>query len=105
MSILELLNSFNGHIESARKFQGDDAAAVRTFTIYKDIIYYLVDSGKLEMTDDQEKFWAFSKEFTISAMYRVANNYRRKEGLPLLDFKEPAYHNKENKLEDWRANQ
>lgn len=101
MNVLELLNSFTALIKDAET-KPDGGAAVRTFTIYKDIVCYLVDTDKIAFADDQKRFWAFVETYTISAMYRVANNYRRKEGLPLLEYEQPIYHNPENTVEEFR---
>ena len=102
MDVMELKNNFDEIIQDADKdFNG--ATTVRTFTIYKDVIMYLVIKGKLTMSDREQKFWDYTKKYTMSALYRVAEYYRKENDMPPLNYRQSAYHNKENTLEEWRG--
>lgn len=101
---MELQHNFDEIITDATKDEQGDAV-VRTFTIYKDVIMYLVGKGDLSMRDRDQKFLDYAKQYTISALYRVAEYYRKENGMSLLNYRQPAYHNKENTLEEWRGSQ
>lgn len=100
MNINQLILSFNRIIEESEKDRHGDAAA-RTFTIYQNVIMYLISKDKLTMSDREEKFWHYTKTYTTSALYRVAEHYRKENGLPPLNYKQMAYHNKANTLAEW----
>lgn len=104
MNIGETLNNFEEIINDADKDKYGDAA-VRPFTIYRDVIMYLITNGKLIMSDDESVFWNYAEKYTISALYRVAEHYRKENDMPRLNYTQPAYHNKENTLEEWRGQQ
>lgn len=100
MVIMELKDNFDEIIQDADKdFNG--AATVRIFMIYKDVIMYLVMKGDLTMSDRDQKFWDYTKKYTTSALYRVAEYYRKENVMPPLNYDQPAYHNKANTLAEW----
>ena len=102
MNILELQHNFDEIITDAEKDKQGDAV-VRTLTIYKDVIMYLVSKGDISMSDGDRKFWNYTKQYTMSALYRVAEYYRRENNMSPLNYRQPAYHNKKNTLEEWRG--
>lgn len=102
MNILELQHNFDEIITDAEKDKQGDAV-VRTFTIYKDVVMYLITHDKLTMSDRDQKFWNYTKQYTMSALYRVAEYYRKENNMSPLNYRQPAYHNKENTLEEWRG--
>ena len=100
MNILKLMNVIEWSIEDAKQYD-DGLPAVRGFTIYRDVILYLVSEGKIELTDDQSKFDEYTKTFTISALYKVAEHYRKINNLPRLLYTQPIYYMKEQKHADY----
>lgn len=101
LNINQLILNFNQIIEKAKTERHGDAT-VRTFTIYQDVIMYLISKDKLTMSDREQSFWHYTKTYTTSALYRVAEHYRKENGMPPLNHKQTAYHNSENTLEEWR---
>lgn len=102
MNILELQQHFEETIRDAEK-EVYGGPAVRIFTIYKDVIMYLVSSDKLAMSDREQKFWDYTKQYTLSALYRVAEHYRKENNISPMNYEQQAYHNRENTIEEWRG--
>src|SRR5699024_9231969 len=102
VNILELQHNFDEIITDAEKDKQGDAV-VRTLTIYKDVIMYLITHDKLTMSDRDQKFWDYTKQYTMSALYRVAEYYHKENNMPPLNYRQPTYHNKGNTLEEWRG--
>ena len=100
MNILKLLDVIEWSIADAKSYN-DGLAAVRGFTIYRDVILYLVSEGKVELTDDRSKFDEYIKMFTISALYKVAEHYRKKNNMPQLLYTQPIYYAKEQRHADY----
>ena len=100
MNILKLLNVIELSIEDAKQYD-DGLPAVRGFTIYRDVILYLVADGKVELTDHRSKFDEYTKTFTISALYKVAEHYRKTNNMPPLLYTQPIYYMKEQKHADY----
>jgi len=100
MSILKLLDVIEWSIEDAKSYN-DGLAAVRGFTIYRDVILYLVSEGKVELTDDRSKFDEYIKTFTISALYKVAEHYRKTNNMTQLLYTQPIYYAKEQRHADY----
>ena len=100
MNILKLLNVIEWSIEDAKRHD-EGLAAVRGFTIYRDVILYLVADGKVELTDDRSKFDEYIKTFTISALYKVAEHYRKTNNMAPLLYTQPIYYMKEQKHADY----
>src|SRR5690625_4795880 len=68
------------------------AATARTFTIHRDVMMYLIMKGRMTMEDDEKVFQSYLDTYTIPALYRVAEYYRKQMGLPALNHKQSAYH-------------
>lgn len=102
MNIEGLITNFEDIItEAATERYG--GAAERTFTIYKDVVMYLITHGKLAMNDREDNFWNYTKTYSLSALYRVAEAHRKNTGAPALRYEQRAYHNRENTIEEWRG--
>ena len=100
MNILKLLDVIEWSIEDAKQHD-DGLAAVRGFTVYRDVILYLVSEGKIELTDNRSKFDRYIKTFTVSALYKVAEHYRKTNNMPPLLYTQPIYYMKEQKHADY----
>lgn len=87
-TIVDVLKSFEEIIKEA----GNDSA-VRTFTVYKYSLLYLVQTDKLQMTDRAETFTeGYQKEFATYDHYKVAQAYLIRNHLPPLNYQHSIYH-------------
>lgn len=91
MSIKDRLDIIEDELASARTVRNGDAA-VRIFTIHKDVMMYLIAKGQVSMSDSESVFQEYIDTYTIPALYRVAEYYRKQMGLPALNYKQSAYH-------------
>ncbi|WP_031544463.1 hypothetical protein [Salinicoccus luteus] len=99
MEIIDQLEVFEKTIDEASQAFGGEAA-VRLFTVYREVLLYLLETNRLEITDDFEQFWDYVKNYTPGALYRVARYHRKKHGQPVLGYGQPVFHIKEDTLND-----
>ncbi len=87
-TITDTLQSFEEIIREA-----NNDAAVRTFTVYKYSLLYLVQTDKLQMNDKAEKFMeGYLEDFATYDHYKVAQAYLMRNQRPLLNYTQSIYH-------------
>lgn len=96
MNIAELMQAIENTTKDARKRE-HGSTAVRITTMYKDVLLYLVSKGKLSMTDDESAFYKYVKEYKPHDLYKVANYFRKSNGMELLNYPQPFYHKAEDR--------
>ena len=64
----------------------DASAAVRTLTIQREVILYLIENKKITASDDQEVYYDFIRQYTPKDLYKVAEHYRRSKGHAPLNY-------------------
>ncbi|KIH70036.1 hypothetical protein [Salinicoccus roseus] len=102
MKIIDQLEVFEKTIDEASQVTGGEAAA-RLFTVYREVLLYLLENNRLEITGDAEQLWDYVQSYTPGALYRVASYHRKNHGQPRLDYRQLIYHTKENTLNDHKA--
>lgn len=95
-NIADLLQGFERVKEDAIKSE-HGGAATRITTVYKDVLLYLVSKEKLRMTDDESAFYDFIREYTPPDLYKVANHFRKTNGMELLNYPQSNYHKSEDR--------
>lgn len=87
-TITDTLQSFEEIIS-----ESDNHAAVRTFTVYKYSLLYLVQTDKLQMNDRAEKFTKdYLMDYATYDHYKVAQAYLMRNERPLLNYPQSIYH-------------
>ena len=76
MNVLNLLQEMERGISIYSK-DNDASAAVRTLTIQREVILYLIENKKITASDDQEVYYDFIRQYTPKDLYKVAEHYRR----------------------------
>lgn len=83
MNVLNLLQEMERGISIYSK-DNSAPAAVRTLTIQREVILYLIENKKITASDDQEVYYNFIRQYTPKDLYTVAEHYRRsKDNAPL----------------------
>lgn len=85
MNVLELLQEMEFGIEIHSKFNGGDVA-VRTLTIQREVILYLIENKKITASDDEKVYYNFVRQYTPRDLYKVAEHYRRSKGNAPLNY-------------------
>lgn len=96
MNIADLLQGLENVREDAMKSE-HGSAGVRITTVYKDVLLYLVSNEKLRMNDDESAFYDFIREYTPPDLYKVANHFRKANGMELLNYPQSNYHKAEDR--------
>lgn len=90
MKLAEYLFSIERALEQAKKSKYG-GATTRILTIYKDVIFYLVEKGKLDMSDEADEFKKYLHQFPPNELYLVANYYRQEKGIEKLNYTQEIY--------------
>lgn len=99
MTISEMLEEFESLInEAATDRYGN--AVIRGFTVWKYTVLYLIANDQLELSDHEYKFWEYIETYTPSALYKVANHYRRENDEPRLNYTQSIYHLPQQKRDE-----
>lgn len=61
-------------------------AAVRTLTIQREVILYLIENKKITASDDEKVYYNFVRQYTPRDLYKVAEHYRRSKGNAPLNY-------------------
>lgn len=85
MNVLELLQEMDFGIEIHSKFNGGDVA-VRTLTMQREVILYLIENKKITASDDEKVYYNFVRQYTPRDLYKVAEYYRRAKGNAPLNY-------------------
>lgn len=85
MNVLTLLQEMERGIGIHSK-DNDAPAAVRTLTIQREVILYLIENKKITASDDQEVYYNFIRRYTPKDLYTVAEHYRRSKGNAPLNY-------------------
>ena len=85
MNVLTLLQEMERGISIYSK-DNDASAAVRTLTIQREVILYLIENKKITASDDQEVYYDFIRQYTPKDLYKVAEHYRRSKGHAPLNY-------------------
>ena len=85
MNVLNLLQEMERGISIYSK-DNDASAAVRTLTIQREVILYLIENKKITASDDQEVYYDFIRQYTPKDLYKVAEHYRRSKGHAPLNY-------------------
>lgn len=96
MNVAELLQAIENTTRNAMKSEYG-STAVRITTIYKDVLLYLVSNKKLSMTDDESEFYKYVYKYSPPDLYKVANHFRKSNGMELLNYPQPFYHKTEGR--------
>lgn len=91
MKISELILKLDGTIQESIHFE-QTGAGVRTCRILKEVIFYLIEKGDLNMNDNHKEFFMFVTRFSASELYKVAEYYRKTKGNQPLNFQQNQYH-------------
>lgn len=85
MNVLELLQEMEFGIKIHSKFDGGDVA-VRTLTMQREVILYLIENKKITASDDEKAYYNFVRQYTPKDLYKVAEHYRRSKGHASLNY-------------------
>ena len=85
MNVLTLLHEMERGISIYSK-DNDASAAVRTLTIQREVILYLIENKKITASDDQEVYYDFVRQYTPKDLYKVAEHYRHTKGHAPLNY-------------------
>ena len=85
MNVLTLLQEMERGISIYSK-DNDAPAAVRTLTIQREVILYLIENKKITASDDQEVYYDFIRQYTPKDLYKVAEHYRHAKGHAPLNY-------------------
>ena len=85
MNVLTLLQEMERGIDIYSK-DNDAPAAVRTLTIQREVILYLIENKKITASEDQKVYYDFVRQYTPKDLYKVAEHYRRSKGHALLNY-------------------
>lgn len=85
MNVLTLLQEMERGISIYSK-DNDAPAAVRTLTIQREVILYLIENKKITARDDQEVYYDFVRQYTPKDLYKVAEHYRHTKGYAPLNY-------------------
>lgn len=96
MKVADLLRDFEEIKKDAMKRE-HGSTAVRITTIYRDVLLYLVSKQKLSMADDEKEFYKYVYEYSPPDLYKVANHFRKSNGMELLNYPQPFYHKPEDR--------
>lgn len=96
MKVADLLQDFEDVTKDAMKRE-DGSTAVRITTIYRDVLLYLVSKEKLSMMDNESEFYKYVHEYSPPDLYKVANHFRKSNGMELLNYPQPFYHKAEDR--------
>ena len=64
----------------------DASAAVRTLTIQREVILYLIENKKITANEDHKVYYDFVRQYTPKDLYKVAEHYRRSKGHAPLNY-------------------
>lgn len=96
MKVADLLQDFEEVKKDSMKFE-NGSTAIRITTIYRDVLLYLVSKGKLSMADDESKFYEYVYKYSPPDLYKVANHFRKSNGMELLNYPQSFYHKVEDR--------
>lgn len=96
MNVAELLQAIENTKRNAMKSE-HGGTAIRITTIYRDVLLYLVSKGKLSMADDESEFYKYVYKYSPPDLYKVANHFRKTNGMELLNYPQPFYHKAEDR--------
>ena len=85
MNVLRLLQD----MEKGIKIHSQDyaaLAAVRTLTIQREVILYLIENKKITANDDESEYYNFIRNYTPKDLYKVAEHYRKSKGNEPLNY-------------------
>ena len=85
MNVLELLQEMERGIGIYSQ-DNDAPAAVRTLTIQREVILYLIENKKITASDDQKVYYNFVRQYTPKDLYKVAEHYRHTKGYAPLNY-------------------
>lgn len=85
MNVLTLLQEMERGIDIYSK-DNDAPAAVRTLTIQREVILYLIENKKITASEDQKVYYDFVRQYTPKDLYKVAEHYRRSKGHASLNY-------------------
>ena len=85
MNVLELLQEMEFGIKIHSEFDGGDVA-VRTLTMQREVILYLIENKKITASDDEKAYYNFVRQYTPKDLYKVAEHYRRSKGHASLNY-------------------
>jgi len=91
MNISELIQTLENTMEDAVDYEGGDTA-IRLSRMYKDVIFYLIEKGDLNMSDRRAEFYKYIENFSPASLYKVASHYRKQKGMPELGYQQSNYH-------------
>ena len=85
MNVLTLLQEMERGISIYSK-DNDASAAVRTLTIQREVILYLIENKKITASEDQKVYYDFVRQYTPKDLYKVAEHYRHTKGHAPLNY-------------------
>ena len=59
----------------------------RILEIYKDVMFYLIEKGKLSLMDDKSVFDDYLKQYSMTDLWKVSTYYRKNKHKPIVDLK------------------
>lgn len=69
----------------------------RFLTVRKYSLLYLVQKGKIQLTDHIDEWKRYERAFEVPDHYKVANSFLKANGQRLLNYSEDIFHYKQKK--------
>lgn len=85
MNVAELIQAIDRTIKDSYNYE-NSGAAIRLLNIQREVLFYLIEKGELNMGDSQRKFYDFITRFNPTDLYKVAEHYRKSKGKQPLNF-------------------